>query len=166
MRADGSAEERQAILITGGGTQTSFAAGMILEELCHVENHALDDEVAALLCPAQTGGGCGGAQEHSHRPRAQEGERGRWRTVRSRISPPLAHPAARLSPDAGAVPVAPPVLRDLFRRHRGRLVLASLLCDRCQHIRGQAGRRGHSSALTARCPRSFGRARAQWGGTF
>jgi hypothetical protein len=26
---------------------------MIREKLCHVENHALDDEVAALLCPAQ-----------------------------------------------------------------------------------------------------------------
>ena len=53
MSADGSAEKRQAIRITGGGTQTSFTAWMILEELCDVENHALDDEVAAFLCPAQ-----------------------------------------------------------------------------------------------------------------
>jgi hypothetical protein len=53
--ADGSAEERQAIRSTGTDyrRRTSFAAGMIREELCHVENHALDDEVAALLCPAQ-----------------------------------------------------------------------------------------------------------------
>ena len=56
MSADGSAEERQAIRSTGTGSRrrTSFAAGMILEELCHVENHALDDEVTALLCPAQS----------------------------------------------------------------------------------------------------------------
>ena len=152
MSEDGSTEEQQAIRSTGTGSrrQTSFAAGMILEELCNVENHALDDKVAARFCPVQR------PEEGVVAPRSTVTSRARMtgggvglRIVLSRISPPLSPPAARwVAKCRCAVRVARPVLRNLFHRHRWRLVLAPLLCDRCQNIRGQAGRRGHGSALT------------------
>ena len=105
--ADGNAEERQAIRSTSTDSRrrTSFAAGMICEELCHVENHALDDEVAALLCPAQRseeGVMVPRRTVKSQATRAEGGERGVDAVSRGLRAAPhlptLAHPAARLPP--------------------------------------------------------------------
>ena len=45
-----------------------------------------------------------------------------------------------------------PVLRNLWRCHRGRAFLAPLLGDGRQHVRGEAGRRGHGRQTPSRSP--------------